>query len=358
MEGILRILLSSLLAMALSSCSLPFYLQAVGGQFELLRKRTPIDELLEDPDTDPDLKAALRRIIEIRAFANEQLDLPDNDSYTTYANLDRPYVVWNVVATEEFSVDPMRWCFPFAGCVAYRGFFDRENAEKFAGSLIEDGRDVHSSGSSAYSTLGYFSDPVLSTMLNGGEQYFAPLLFHELAHQKIYFKGDSELSEAFASVVEEYGAELWLSSRSDGRALEEYRERLNRRATFANLVATQQARLRSIFAAAVADHEKRSAKQESFEMMRTEYEAIRAEWSSGPNYDAWFGQPLNNAALAAVATYRRWSPALRARLGQVGLRQFYRDVEALSELDDFERNERLEGWMSASLSAGTSAQSR
>ncbi len=210
------------LALATTGCAAPYYWQAIGGQLELLRKREPIDEVIADAAVDPQLKSTLARIEAMRRFSVDELFLPSNDSYTTYVELDRPYVVWNVVATDEFSVDPQRWCFPFAGCVAYRGYFDKAAADRFAAKLAADGLDVQSGGSTAYSTLGYFDDPVLSTMVNGGEQYVASLLFHELAHQQLYVKSDSEFSEAFAMVVEELGTERWLSQHgtpSGSRAL-------------------------------------------------------------------------------------------------------------------------------------------
>jgi predicted aminopeptidase len=198
------------LAVTTTGCAAPYYWQAIGGQLELLRKREPIEDVIADEAADPKLKATLARIETMRRFAVDELLLPHNDSYTSYVELDRPYVVWNVVATPEFSVDPERWCFPFAGCVAYRGYFDKAAADRFAAKLAADGLDVHGGGSTAYSTLGYFDDPVLSTMVAGGEQYVASLLFHELAHQQLYIKGDSEFSEAFAMVVEEVGTERWL----------------------------------------------------------------------------------------------------------------------------------------------------
>lgn len=334
----------AVIAVSMSSCSLPYYWQAVGGQLELLRKRTPIENLLVDPEVDPALKQKLSYVSELRQFASAVLELPDNDSYTTYADLERPYVVWNVVAAQEFSVDPMRWCFPFAGCVAYRGFFDRDRAQQYQARLSARGLDTYSGGSNAYSTLGYFSDPILNTMIGGGRESIASVLFHELAHQKLYVKGDSELSEAFASVIEEHGTERWLRQQGDFEALEAYGSRLGRRAEFAEIVSRQQLRLREIFARSTADEEKRKQKAAAFDLMRQEYEAVRASWAEGPNYDAWFEQPLNNAALAAVATYRRWVPALRTRLERIGLTAFYVDMEELSALDAEERNARLQSW--------------
>jgi predicted aminopeptidase len=332
------------LAAAASGCAAPYYWQAIGGQIELLRKREPIDEVIADPAADPTLKSTLARVETMRRFAVDELDLPSNDSYTTYVALDRPYVVWNVVATEEFSVDPQRWCFPFAGCVAYRGYFDKAGADRFAAKLAEDGLDTSSGGSTAYSTLGYFDDPVLSTMVAGGDQYVASLLFHELAHQRLYVKSDSEFSEAFAMVVEELGTERWLSEHGTPADLERYRTRRQRREQFGELIAAQQARLRAVYASGAPPEQLREDKRHAFDRLRSEYEALKASWHGSTDYDAWFAQPLNNATLASVATYTRWLPAMRARLDEVGLRAFYADAAAVAKLDAEEREAKLRVW--------------
>ena len=334
---------------SLGGCA--FYWQAIGGEFDLLRKRTPIDKLLADPKVDPKTKTELTAVAEIRKFAVTDLLLPDNKSYTTYVALDRPYVVWNVVAAPEFSVQPKRWCFPVAGCVSYRGFFDRADAERFEKKLVSEGYDTSSGGSSAYSTLGYFADPVLSTMLGGGELYVASTLFHELAHQKLYVKNDSEFSEAFASAIEEFGTERWLAARGNAAASAAYRRRLVHRADFAALISAQQDRLRAVFAKDEPVEQRRMDKARAFDAMRADYAALKQRWGGSSEYDAWFQEPLNNAALAAVATYRRWVPALRARIDAVGLAQFYADAAELAKLDPGQRAERLEGWRTAQLSA-------
>jgi predicted aminopeptidase len=334
---------------SLGGCA--FYWQAIGGELDLLRKREPIDKLLADPKVDPKTKTQLTAVAEIRRFAVTDLLLPDNKSYTTYVVLDRPYVVWNVVAAEEFSVKPKRWCFPVAGCVAYRGFFDRADAERFEKELVSEGYDTSSGGSSAYSTLGYFADPVLSTMLGGGELYVASTLFHELAHQKLYVKSDSEFSEAFATAIEEYGTERWLAARGTPAALAAYQRRLVHRADFAALISAQQDRLRALFAKDEPVEQKRADKARAFDAMRADYAAVKQRWGGSGEYDAWFEEPLNNAALAAVATYRRWVPALRARIDAVGLPQFYADTAELAKLNASDRAARLEGWKTAELSA-------
>jgi predicted aminopeptidase len=350
-----RTLLLFVALAALGGCALPFYWQAIGGQFELLRKRTPIRELLTDPQVDATLKTTLSGVAEIRRFAVTELRLPDNASYTTYVALDRPYVVWNVVAANEFSVDPKRWCFPFVGCVAYRGFFARDDAERFEKQLADEGLDTYSGGSGAYSTLGYFADPVLSTMIGGGQQYVASVLFHELAHQKLYIKDDSEFSEAFATTIEEYGTDLWLRGHGGAGAVAAYQRRLRYRADFAELVVTQQRRLREIYARPIPDDAKRAEKAAAFETMRADYADLKKRWGGTTDYDAWFGQPLNNATLAAVATYRHWVPALRAHLDEVGIDGFFSDTAGLAKISAAERNARLQRWLDDAVDTGLSA---
>jgi predicted aminopeptidase len=339
-----RTIALSTLAVATAGCAAPYYWQAIGGQIELLRKREPIEDVLADASVDQKLKSTLARIETMRRFAVDELELPSNDSYTTYVALDRSYVVWNVVAAEEFSVEPRRWCFPFAGCVAYRGYFDKAAADRFAAKLAADGLDVQSGGSTAYSTLGYFDDPVLSTMVNGGEQYVASLLFHELAHQQLYVKGDSEFSEAFAMVVEEHGTERWLSLNGAPGDLDRYRARRQRRAEFGELIAGQQARLRALYASGAPAERVRADKELAFDTLRREYDALKMSWQGNSEYDGWFAQPLNNATLASVATYTRWLPAMRARLREVGLAAFYADAAEVAELDTAQREERLRAW--------------
>lgn len=328
----------------MQGCAMPFYWQAIGGQLELLRKRTPIEKVLADPDGDERVKATLSRVPEIRQFAIDELALPNSKSYQTYVDLGRPYVVWNVIATDEFSVNPKRWCYPFTGCVAYRGFFNRKGAERFRDRLERQGLDTYIGGASAYSTLGYFADPILSTMVIGGEQYVASIVFHELAHQVVYIKDDSALSEAFASAVEEYGTEKWLAQRGDTAALERYRRKTRYRLEFAALVSRQQDRLRAVFAEEMPQHEMREAKAAAYQQMRDDYLALKSAWDGATDYDAWFAGTLNNAALAAVATYRRWLPTLKRRLEALGPAAFYAEMEELATMSAISRQLVLETW--------------
>ena len=329
----------------ISGCALSYYWQAAAGQLELLGQRTPISEVLADSEQTDATRAALLRAVEMREFAISELGLPDNDSYRSYVDLGRPYVVWNVVAAEEFSIDARRWCFPIAGCVTYRGYFDQVDAERYAEGLSAEGLDTYVAGVSAYSTLGYFSDPLLNTMLTGGELYIASIIFHELAHQLFYIKGDTELNEAFASTVEEYGTELWLLKEGDVQAVEAYRRRQQRREDFFRLVSNQQARLRDIYQLASSPDEMRAAKRAAFQTLVTEYEMLRVDWGTSTDYENWFSRPLNNAQIASVVAYNRWLPSLRAYMSLNGPDALYAEMARLAELPDAEREARLSSYL-------------
>ena len=295
-----------------------YYGQAIRGQVDLLAKREPIDRLIADPATPAALRERLELARDLRAFAIDELALPDNASYTTYADLGRPYAVWNVTATDEFSVAPVTWCFPFAGCVPYRGYFSETAAHRFAERYRARGHDVRVGGVTAYSTLGWFSDPLLNTMITRDEIEIAALLFHELAHQQLYVKDDPAFNEAFATVVEEEGVRRWLIARDKPDAVAEYRMRRERALRFAALLRDTRAELQTLYASSLETDAMRAAKADAFDVLRARYRAVKLEeWGGYPGYDHWFERDLNNADLAAVGTYNDRAPALRALLESV-----------------------------------------
>src|SRR5688572_22417199 len=234
-RGISRVLLVLLAAGALSGCGTMYLVQAARGQMQLMNERRPIPQVVADPDTSETLRAKLMEVGAARDFASEVLGLPENGSYRSYADLGRSYVVWNVVATPEFSVEPKRWCFPVAGCVAYRGYFSEAAAKKFAAKLRSQGYDVVVGGVPAYSTLGRFADPVLNTMLGYGDVDLAAIIFHELSHQVVYIPGDSAFNEAFAVAVEQAGLQRWLAFRGRSGELERYKARADRQLDYVHL---------------------------------------------------------------------------------------------------------------------------
>ncbi len=327
----------------LGGCSLGYYWQAASGQMELLRRRMPVSELLADPSTDPQLRVRLQQVQQMLDFAHAELQLPDNGSYRLYADIDRPYVVWNVFAAPELSLQLRRWCYPVAGCVAYRGYFRQQAARDLADRLSREGNDVLVGGVPAYSTLGRFRDPLLNTMLELSPSRLAGLLFHELAHQRVYLRGDTAFSESFAVVVEQEGVERWLALHGDERQRELEHLRVRRRSQVQALLESARLRLRAIYAANMDVASKRRLKADTFDSLRAGYQQLRSDWSAPPFFDAWFGEDLNNASLGALATYEEYLPAFRALLdandGDFG--RFFEQVDALSKLGPDARRERL-----------------
>ncbi len=333
-----------LLIAVTGGCASPgYYLHAVSGQIELLNKRRPVDEVLNDPATAPRTRQQLELLRRLRDFASRELGLPDNRSYRTYADLERPFVVWNVFATPELSLEPKQWCFVFAGCVSYRGYFAQNKAEKFAAGLEQDGYDIYVGGVPAYSTLGWFNDPLLNTFIHRSEADLAGLLFHELAHQVVYVGGDAAFNESFATVVELEGVQRWFERHGTAPQAEAYRQKIRRREQFTALVLQHKARLTEIYASNLGDAEKRAAKQKIFDELRNDYAALKRGWGNHADYDKWFEQDLNNAHLAAIGMYHRHVAAFRKLLAQQGgdLGAFYRAVKELANLPKTERDTML-----------------
>jgi predicted aminopeptidase len=340
MTLVFRLYALLLLVTVLSGCASPvYYAQTISGQLEILSKRRPVEEVLNDPATPAQTKHQLELVQRLRDFASRELLLPDNRSYRTYADLERPFAVWNVFAVPELSLEPKKWCFIVAGCVPYRGYFARDQAEQFAASLKQDGYDTYIGGVLAYSTLGWFNDPLLNTFINRSEADLAGLLFHELAHQKIYVSSDSTFNESFATVIELEGVTRWFEQGGNAKEAEAYRLKIRRREEFTALVLRHRARLKKIYDSALSDAEKRAAKAKVFEELRDDYAKLKSGWNGYAAFDNWFKQHLNNARLAAIGLYSQYVAAFQALLAQQGgdLAGFYREVERIAKLSSEER---------------------
>ena len=323
--------------------TLGYYWQAFGGQMELMRRARPIPEVIADPATAGDLKLRLERVREIRDFATRALALPDNGSYRRYADLKRHFVVWNVFATPEFSVQPREWCFPVAGCVGYRGYFSEADAEAFALGLRADRLDVYVAGVPAYSTLGWLDDPVLNTFVGYPETELARLIFHELSHQVAYAKGDTTFNESFAVAVETEGVKRWIDAKGSPEQRAAFDAAQQRRGDFAALVQRHRDHLAQLYASGLAPERMRAEKAAALEAMRADYDALKRQWGGFAGLDWWFEQPLNNAQLASIAIYTQLVPGFQRLLAGSGgdLPRFYVEVKALARLPERERHAAL-----------------
>ena len=340
---LVRLFTISLVLTSTGCAQLSYYAQATQGQLGLVASAKPIDQWLADPNVSDQLKQRLTRTQQIRKFAVQELELPDNGSYTKYADLNRPYVVWNVIATPELSMKPVQWCFPIAGCVDYRGYYRKEDAQRFANDLRSQGYEVRVSGVPAYSTLGWFDDPVLSTFIAYPEAEVARMLFHELAHQVAYAPGDTPFNESFATTVESIGVEQWLDKHGNPDSRERYRQFRQRKRDFIDLLTQHRQRLEEVFATDISDDEKRNQKALVITSLKQAYHQIRDEkWGGYSGYDQWFNEPITNAHFVLVATYEELVPAFQALHAKSGsMKKFYANVQAMAKQDKARRRERL-----------------
>ena len=332
--------------LALQGCSPTYLLGSASGHLNLMSSARPVDNLIDDPALHPAAREQLAQARAIRQYAINDLGLPDNGSYRKFVDTGRPYVTWAVFAAPELSLAVHTWCFPVTGCVPYRGYFSEAAAERFADGLRKRGFDVYVTGVPAYSTLGFFADPLLNTMFGRGETYLAATVFHELAHQVHFFGGDAVFNESFAVAVEETGVEKWLRQRGDIAALRRYHAGQKIDAQFIALVASAREKLHAIYTSDASDAQKRTEKAETIADLRARYRRMRdSQWNGFNGYDRWFDEPINNAKLAPIAVYSDLVPDFKRLLELCGgnYPRFYRAVGKIGKLGPTERRKALVG---------------
>lgn len=337
-----RVLVIGGLVWALGACgSLQYANQAWQGNREVMRLAVPIEELLADPQTDPVLAGRLQLALEARRFASEELLLPDNASYTRFAALPRPFVLWNVFVTPELSMEPVQHCFLFAGCLAYRGYFDQGKARAAADQWRAGGHDVHVGGVPAYSTLGWYDDPLVSSMLHWDDDYLMELIFHELAHQQFYARDDTAFNESYATFVGRQGVDQWRAAQGQpprDQALQRRQQELT------ELVLAAREELAALFTSSATDEVKRAGKAERFAQLRADYRTLRdTRWNGDTRFDGWMEAELNNASLLPFGLYDLWVPAFGQLFEDSGSdwAQFHQAVAELGLRPAAEREARL-----------------
>lgn len=343
-----------ILITTLDGCaSLTFYSQAIVGQTSLLWHRKNIDLVIDNPDTDEATRRKLQFVKKVLDFAEDDLKLPVGDSFSTYVATGKPFIVWNVFAAPELSLEMKSFCYPIAGCVSYRGYFKEHQANKMASKLKDDGYDVFVGGVAAYSTLGWFSDPVLDTFLNRSDVSIARLLFHELAHKSLYIPGDTQFNESFATAIEEAALKPWLRSRKQAQVYEDYLAGRKRRSQVLDIIRESREALSNLYLTDLSPLEKRKEKQIVIDELLARYQTLHASWNGADDFQYWMfsntsspGIPfseINNAKLGTIAEYNDWVPAFQTILLEQGgdIRQFIDVVDGISKLDKQARNDFL-----------------
>lgn len=331
----------------LSGCSsVGYYAQAVKGHCDVVSRQKSCEKLIADTNTPPELQTRLELAGDLCEFAERELGLPSKGAYRRYADLERPYVVWNVYAAPKFSLEPKTWWYPFVGSLDYRGYFTEEAARRYADRLARKGSDAYVEGVEAYSTLGWFKDPLLNTFLHHSEPILAEVLFHELAHQKVFASGDTDFNEAFATVVAKTGVLRWLKANGDDDALALYEAALGRNDAFVRIVQDARLELQQLYERTngFSDHDEVEAgKEQVMGQLRGNFEELLAQSDRFAGYEPWFGANLNNAQLNSVATYHDLVPAFDRLLARQDgdLEKFYEVVRGLTKLTETKRHEEL-----------------
>jgi predicted aminopeptidase len=343
MMKIVALLPVLLLGLVMSGCTtIGYYTQAVHGEYRILTSRQPLEKVIANSHTPANVKEKLQLVRQLRTFAGTELKLPVDDSYNKYVDVQRKYVVWDVQAAPEFSLEPKTWKYPFVGRLAYRGFFSEKSARDAGSRLAKQGFDVYVDGVEAFSTLGWFKDPLLSTFMDDTEPELAELLFHELAHKRVFASGDTDFNEAFATTVGQEGARRWLRSKGESTLLEKYEMALARDRQFVNLIMATRARLAKLYAQPSSTQMRRE-KQHAFDDLRQQYSELKASWGGYAGYDDWFSHDLNNAKLNTVANYYDYVPGFQRLLESNGgdLGKFYVAAERLSKEPLDKRHQKL-----------------
>lgn len=345
------LLLCVLLPVASGCSSVGYYSQSISGHLDLWWHRQPVTELLTDETIDPELKTRLKAALEMRDFATQRLMLPDNGSYRGFTDLNRRHVVWNVYAAPEFSLELKKWCFFFAGCVGYKGYYAEDDALALAAELRNEGMDVHVGGVDAYSTLGWFDDPLLSTIINRPAPSLAGLIFHELAHQQFYLKGDTAFNESFAGTVELEGVKLWLAQHGDEQIMLSQTRRWQLQREFLELIREVQSQLKEIYRQALPDTAKREAKAQALASFKAQYAHLKQRWHGYKGYDKWLQGEINNAKLGSIALYEDWKPAFQQLFKEANgdFTAFYASVSRLGAMEKEMRDTRLQALLAAAI---------
>jgi predicted aminopeptidase len=355
-----KLLLISLtmIVAAVSGCrTIGFYAQAIKGQYQIFAHQKVIDKLIADPQTPEPLRKQLQLVAQLRVFAKNELKLPVDGHYRKYVDVHRPYVVWNVQAAPQFSLQPRTWWYPLVGSLEYRGYFSESGAHKYAARYGKKGDDVYVDGVEAYSTLGWFKDPILNTFIDRDEPELAEVIFHELGHQRVFARGDTDFNEAYATTVGQEGARRWLRASGKTNLMEKYEVALQRNDEFVHLIMTTREQLEKIYGDTLDKDGKvkaaktpplppaqlKEAKERVFADLHSNYAKLKVSWGGYAGYDDWFAHEMNNAQLNTIANYYDFLPAFQRVLALNGgdMEKFYIEVERLSKMNKDERHQRL-----------------
>ena len=335
----MRFLLLFFLALLLGGCQAGYYTHLLTGHAGFMADREALEDVLATDTLTEHQRHQLLLSRTLLRFADEHLALPADNVYRHYVALPHDWVVWNLFAAEEFSLAPHQYCYPLVGCAAYRGYFSMERARRDQQRLEAKGLEVFAAGAIAYSTLGWFSDPLTSAMLSGDDVWFAELLFHELVHRRYYLKGDTRFNESLATAVAREGVRRWLAAHGDPAQIRVLEQRDQAQRMFLSLVGGARQRLQSLYASGLPAEQMRQTREQILADLRLDYQVALKATPALAGYQQWFAGPLNNAQLNMVSDYNDQVPLFDAALLACGGHWpcFWLQVKELARLSPAQR---------------------
>jgi len=321
-----------------------YFSHAAIGQLDMELKKESVAQLMEDPETLDNLKRRLKLVAELKQFAKEKTLLPLSDEFSTYVAIEREHVLWSLFVTPAYELRPQPWCYPIAGCISYRSYFDHEYAIERSYFYQQQGLDVFIAPAAAYSTLGWFSDPLLNTYIYSSDDRLASIIFHELGHQLYYIPSDVLFNEAFASFVERFYVMKWLQFSNRKELMTSFVEGENRHTSMLRLMSAVREKLQRVYQLDISDAEKKIKKAEIIRLFEVDYNDWKTRWEDYSGYDFWLSGGVNNAKLATVSTYYRWIPVFDFILQQHNCNfiHFMEEIEQLSNLSLDDRKAKFE----------------
>jgi predicted aminopeptidase len=299
-------LLAALIGSALSGCSPLYVLRAAYEEGKILWRREPIAAYLQKPEINGDTQEKLQLVMAVRDYARDVLELNVGGSYSSFSYVDRPDLSFILTAAPKTELTPYTWWFLIVGRVPYKGYFSREDAEAAAADLQTDGYDTNIRSAAAFSTLGWFDDPLLSHLLRYNKIILAEVVFHELFHNTLYLNGAGAFNESVANFVggraaidffrDKFGAD----SAEHRGALEAWDEELE----FSAFIEQLAAELTSLYASDIPLKEKLRAREEVFARGKDRW-ARRAAADPSQRFREFSERPLNNAVIMHYLLYMK-----------------------------------------------------
>lgn len=330
-------LLALFAAVCLTGCQLPYYLRNAYGQAEILWAREDIQRALLREELSSEDKEKIRLVQDVRKFAKEKFNLNTDKNYGSFVQLDRPFVTYVVNAAEPWALKTYEWDYLIVGRMPYKGFFQEELAKKEKMQLEKKGLDVYLRGVTAYSTLGWFRDPILSSMLRGKPHDLVNLIIHESVHATLYIKNSADFNEQLATFIGNKGTEIYYLEKEgpSSKTVQLIQDENHDDQVFSDFISAEIDALKKWYSLYQGPKEN-SVKAQRLKEIQVRFSKNIQPQLKTSNYLRFAEIELNNARLSLYKTYMNDHSQFEALYEKVGrdMQEFLRQVQKLEDSKD------------------------